>query len=90
MRSGTAQRFVASGVVAANRSVVNNVTVGLAVAGQTAKLHNCTTTGAANNGNCLFTIPMDTPQSWPLEEVVFDTGVTVILSAAGDVTVSTA
>jgi hypothetical protein len=82
MLTGSPTRVTANAVVSASPGYVSTVTVGHADAGQTLKLHNCATVGAAANGNCMFTIPLDTPQAWYLGEggVHFDVGVVAIVS----------
>lgn len=87
--AGTPIRITASAVIATGPFVVNNVNVGVPATGQTLKLHNCTSVGAASSGNQLFTFALDDPQgSWNLD-ARFDVGVVAIISGGSpDVTLT--
>ena len=64
MAAGIAQLVTATAVVQAGPCAVSNIIIGVPSAGQTIKLHDCKTTGAAASGNELVRIATDTVGSY--------------------------
>ena len=69
----------ASAVVSAIPATVGSLIVGIAAAGATVKLHNCTTTGAAAAGNLVGTFATDAVNPVFID-AYFDVGIVVIVS----------
>lgn len=71
--------ITASAVIFAGPATVENLNVGMLAAGQTVKLHNCATVGAAGAGNLIGTFALDAVTGWHLN-AFFDVGVVAIVS----------
>ena len=86
--TGTPAHVTASAVVFAGRAQLRSVVVGTAASGQTVKLHNCATTGAAASGNLVAQIDLGAAGSYLFGDAVFDAGIVAIVSGGTpDITV---
>lgn len=71
----------ATAVISAKPGSVTSVIVGVVAAGQTIKLHDCTSTGAAGAGNEKFRIATDAVGSFPIPDgAYFEKGVVAVVS----------
>lgn len=78
MTPGIPTNVTASAVVSANPTVLHFVNVGVVAAGQTIKLHDCTTVGAAAAGNLKATVALDAVGSYAFEALFRDGLVAVV------------
>lgn len=77
--SGRPVHVTASAVVFGAPADVGVLNVGVAAAGQTVKLHDCVTVGAASAGNLQGTFALDAVNSWFID-AFFAVGVVAIVS----------
>ena len=73
--------ITATAVLSAKPAALTAIAVTAASAGQTIKIHDCTTTGAAAAGNEKFRLTTDAVQSVPMDEgAYFELGIVAVVS----------
>lgn len=80
-------RVTATAVVAGHSTTLQRVVVGVVAAGQTLKLHDCATTGAASAGNTKATIALDAVGCYEFRAAFRDGLVAVVSGGTPDITV---
>lgn len=83
--AGNPKNLAATAVVAAHPTTLRTVTVGVVAAGQTLKLHDCTTTVAAAAGNLRSTIALDAVGSYVFDAAFRDGLVAVVSGGTPDI-----